>query len=470
LFKTPLLQATDMTDVALEHLGKLLNNIDKDSIEVLVKGSTVGVTLATGVVAALGKEQFVGALTDTVSYYRSLWYFLRGGSLKECRYFRDRKQARLQTFSLALVSRIWSRRHYRSGTFHLDMRQNLSNVAIPGTGLPLSVVVKTKAFGYLFLFMGYPAVAAVAALNRGRKGRSVYAACAAYREQLLTPQDWFSFWQMNCRLATWHSSITNETDYGMEDKWTFLTTAEKLGISVTPSMTTKAIVCKHRNEEGGLGFACFRNARYGGDWIIQERLENGNFIKSLMPINGPLSTFRVISASRGGLRSGTPQRGSVDVSDIEALSCVWRAGLAGAETDHSSILFNVDPKTGVFKKGTTNNHWYRRGVMRIFDTPWLSDHVHTVHPDTGTQVTGVKVPNIEKMKDFVRDAHLKMMPHVPLAGWDVALVHDTDEMVLLEANLSCNFFRGDFDKSSYFQFLEDYFLDLEQRERQSGTW
>jgi hypothetical protein len=223
-------------------------------------------------------------------------------------------------------------------------------------------------------------------------------------------------------------------------------------------------VCKHRNEEGGLGFASFRNATEGGDWIIQEKIENGPFLASLLPENAPLSTFRIISASRGGLKSGTSSRGKVTMDDITALSCVWRAGRKGAATDHSAVLFNMDPQTGMIKAGTTNNHWYQRGFSKIFTTPWTSQQNITRHPNTDQLITGTQVPNQQKMMDFVRDAHLRMMPHVPLAGWDVAWCGDDNKMLLLEANLSCNFFRGDFDHDAYFQFVEDYFLNLEQRD------
>jgi len=326
---------------------------------------------------------------------------------------------------------------------------------------PLSLIVRTKLIAYIFLVFVYPCIALVASLVRC--GRNIASAAEAYSEQLLTPQDWFSFWQLNCRLATWHSSTTNETDYQMEDKWAFLCKAEELGIAVTPTLKVASIVCKHRNEEGGLGFASFKNATAGGDWIIQEKLRNGPFISSMLPANAPLSTFRIISASRGGLKSGTVERGDVKKQDIVALSCVLRAGLAGAETDHVNIIFNIDPETGIFKKGTTNNHWYKRGLGAIFTTPYTSEHNVTHHPDSGLKVTGRQV-DMKAMMNFVCDAHLRMMPHVPLAGWDVAMV-DGDKMILLEANFSCNFFRGDFDQAAYFDFIEEYFLEMEKREK-----
>lgn len=359
------------------------------------------------------------------------------------------------------------------------MRKNLRDVALPGTGLPLSVFAYHRAGAYFFLIVLYPCVAAVAALRRavapsreetglrsgggGGDGGNAFLTrvAACYREQLLEPEDWFSFWRMNCRLATLHASATGERDYETEDKWEFLTRAKALGVRVSPFNTDMAgVVCKHRNEEGGLGFCAFKNAAAGGDWIIQRALRNGPFLSSMLPENAPLSTFRVISASRGGLKSGT--RARVVRADVRALSCVWRAGRKGAITDHSAILFNVDPDTGEIKRGTTNTHWYQRGASKVLTTPWLSEHGYTDHPDTGKRITGGKVENIRDIMDFAEDAHLRLNPHVPLCGWDVALTRDHG-MLLLEVNHSCNFFRGTFDKEWYFEFVDDYFRDVEER-------
>ena len=163
-------------------------------------------------------------------------------------------------------------------------------------------------------------------------------------------------------------------------------------------MKVEGVVCKHRNEEGGLGYQSFSNASVGGDWIIQERLNNGPFLKKLLPEDAPLSTFRIISSSRGGLSDEK----EVDIDDITALSCVWRAGRSKALTDHSAIMFNVNPNTGEIKKGTTNAHWYQLGISKIFSTPWLSEHNVTHHPDTGVPITGLVIPNMKEMMDFDR--------------------------------------------------------------------
>jgi hypothetical protein len=67
-------------------------------------------------------------------------------------------------------------------------------------------------------------------------------------------------------------------------------------------------------------------------------------------------------------------------------------------------------------------------------------------------------------------AHLKVAcfvflgAGVPFAGWDVVLSADPDLPVcLLEVNLSCNFFRGSFDKKLYLDFIDDAFASLQSK-------
>eukprot|EP00639_Heterosigma_akashiwo_P003513 CAMPEP_0194590618 /NCGR_PEP_ID=MMETSP0292-20121207/21489_1 /TAXON_ID=39354 /ORGANISM="Heterosigma akashiwo, Strain CCMP2393" /LENGTH=225 /DNA_ID=CAMNT_0039448359 /DNA_START=86 /DNA_END=760 /DNA_ORIENTATION=+ len=222
-------------------------------------------------------------IVDTYLYYRVLFYFLLGGTYEECPFFKERKHAKIQVYSLAMIMWLWNKPHYRNGTFQQDMVKNLRNVAIPGTGIPLSVFCYFKITVYWYLLCVNPFICFMAALNpKNRRDRRSIA--VVYGEQLLEPKDWFSYWRMNCRLASLHAYVTGSKDFAMEDKWTFLVEGDKKGVPISPFLKAPAaIVVKDKNEEGGMGIYFFKNASQGGDWIIQERLGNDAFIQGLLP-------------------------------------------------------------------------------------------------------------------------------------------------------------------------------------------
>ena len=118
----------------------------------------------------------------------------------------------------------------------------------------------------------------------------------------------------------------------------------------------------------------------------------------------------------------------------------------------------------MIRGGTTNAHWYRLGLFEGLPgrCPWRSQHGYQTHPDGDIPVTGNKVPDILSMLSLVEESHFKMCPDVPLAGWDVVLSADPKLPVcLLEVNLSCNFFRGSFDKQVYLNIIDDSFSKLQ---------
>ena len=160
--------------------------------------------------------------------------------------------------------------------------------------------------------------------------------------------------RLNCNIVGLHSYLNSmPSDYKMENKWAFLRQGKARNVPVSPFMENlSSIVVKHRNEEGGMGIHFYRNAVHGGDWIIQERLRNSEWVQSCLPVGAPLSTFRVITISHYAAKAKWD--GAAKKSDIETLSCVFRAGRAGAPTDHGAILFDVDTRTGQVKGGTTN--------------------------------------------------------------------------------------------------------------------
>jgi len=116
----------------------------------------------------------------------------------------------------------------------------------------------------------------------------------------------------------------------------------------------------------------------------------------------------------------------------------------------------VDVKTGVIQEGSTNAHWYQLGPIAPFTTNWRSTYTTTTHPDNNVKITGVTVEDMNELLQLVRMAHFIMLPDVPLVGWDVALT--SRGVYLLEVNLSCNFFRGSFDRKKYYGFMRDYLV------------
>lgn len=210
-------------------------------------------------------------------------------------------RARVNAFSQALALRMWNEPHYRNPTYAHDLCENLSNVAIPGTGIALSVLTVHPWVAFLFLLFVQPWIVLLGALRR--HGFIPTAAAADdYRLQLTQPDDWFSLWRLNSRLVAWHALVTESEDYTLENKWTFLKKGEALGVAISPFLSHPALFVKHRNMEGGMGIHFFDNVTAGGDWIIQERLPNSEFVASLLPKGAPTSTFRVITASTLGLQ------------------------------------------------------------------------------------------------------------------------------------------------------------------------
>lgn len=389
-----------------------------------------------------------------------------------------KQNARVHLFSLASNFYLYDKPHYRKGSYRTDLIDNLRNVAIPGTGIPLTWFVQSRwtALGVLLGSLN-PLVCLAASLHQWIQTGGQTSLAGEYATRLLAPNDWFSYWRMNCNVVGMHALLNDmPPDYEMENKWTFLVEGKQRGVPVSPYLESPAaIVVKHRNEEGGMGIFFYKNAVHGGDWIIQERIGNSEWVSSLLPRNAPLSTFRVITGSRRGFRKNGSHKNNNKVveeaggaADIEALNCVFRAGRAGAATDHDSILFDVDASTGLIRGGTTNSHWYRLGLSAWWSCPWRSRVNHRTHPDgKGIAVSGNYVPDIQGVLELAVDAHTKLCPLVPLAGWDVVLSNNKDVPVcLLEVNLSCNFFSADSikpKKQLYLDFVEEAFTKFQEQ-------
>lgn len=374
-----------------------------------------------------------------------------------------KRNARIHLFTLASAFYLYKKPHYRKPSYKEDLVDNLRNVAIPGTGLPLSMFVKSKVTALGFVLTASPICSLVSSLHLWVRTGFKSSISKEYATRLLAPNDWFTYWRLNCRVAGMHALLNDHpAGYDMENKWTFLKEGKARGVPISPYLESPGIVVKHRNEEGGLGIFFYKNATDGGDWIIQERIENSEWVSSLLPSPAPLSTFRVITQSRASIDIEKEAK----VDDITALSCVFRAGRKNAATDHDSILFDVDVNTGLIRGGTTNAHWYKLGLHNTLPgrCNWRSFHgEHEHHPDVeGLEVSGKTVPDIRGILKLVEESHVKLCPDVPFVGWDVVLSADEKVPVcLLEVNLSCNFFRGTFDLKTYLDFIDDSLVKLQ---------
>lgn len=113
---------------------------------------------------------------------------------------------RLCIYCWWLHLKLWNAPHYRSGTFWNDLRKNLRNVALPGTGLPLSALCVAWPVALVFVWFGIPLAAFGAAVIRC--SRDYGALGAAFAEALLTDYSWFHTWRLNCALASYHALWT----------------------------------------------------------------------------------------------------------------------------------------------------------------------------------------------------------------------------------------------------------------------
>jgi hypothetical protein len=474
-------------------------------------------TMAATIVAAVAAGK--SAAQDTLAYFAAFaFFFVRGGALRDCKVFdgqADAKAKTLHVYSLARTIATFNEPHYRAPTFGTDVRANLRNLAIPATGVPLSTFFLWRWSALLFVLVLSPLACAVAAAY------VVYSAppaegllvrwAAAYGQLLLNPQHWFAIWRLNCALVAEHSRLTRSAAYRLEDKGAFLLEGDKAGLPVSPFMKTAALVVKHRAIEGGMGihmFSNFCNSDGGGEWIIQPRMRNSEFIASLLPADAPLSTLRVITASsywlrqqrqlaaaaatagghsEAGASSGSvsgaaamptpaPAAGSTAVGavsnapveeDYRAFTVVFRAGLAGASTDHKSICFDVDAATGEIRRGISNLHWYAMGPGAVGRLGATAHQSWTHHPDTHAPITGRVIPDFAGMLRLVLESHRQLVPDVPLVGWDVALT--PEGVALLEINISCNFFNGGYDRAAYVDYMHDFFGALEARGAQNAA-
>lgn len=69
-------------------------------------------------------------------------------------------------YSLALIFKLWKRPHYRNTSFQQDCKDTLANVAIPGTGIPLSLFFYSYYSALFLVLFVNPMICLAGAMNK----------------------------------------------------------------------------------------------------------------------------------------------------------------------------------------------------------------------------------------------------------------------------------------------------------------
>jgi hypothetical protein len=317
-------------------------------------------------------------------------------------------------------------KHYRNSTYGRDMYLNCSDLNIPHTTISLNYIFLNK-FMLLFTILLYPIYGIFYSIYK-------YFKCSLTFNDIyysvLFPNNWFINWRINCNIT--YLYYLNGGDYlELEDKWLFSKKCIHNNIPVSPLIKTNLFI-KHKEIDGGQGCFKYNNVFNGGNWLIQENFENSSFLKNILPENAPLSTIRLVTINTN--------------NTIKILVGVLRAGLKDSNTDHNSILFNIDIDSGCILFGKCINNWYKNRNN-------FKNLVFIKHPQHNKKITGTIIPDWNLIKKLVIDTHFKISSTVPIIGWDVALTNKG--IFLLEANYSCSLFNAEFNKNLYLDFINE---------------
>ncbi len=199
-----------------------------------------------------------GIISLLFTYYSALFmYSLPHAKLQSCALHKRNPHSAIWVFSLAQTGRMFDRRHYRAPSFGHDIRANLKNVAVPGTGVPLHLFFIGIVPFLLFLTVVYPVAVLLASaiLCNLLEGKTM---SSLVDEHLLRPRHWFALWRLNCFLVAWHAMACEADDvvasqYRLEGKGDFLMAAEAAGdIPISPfRRDLGTLFAKHVHIEGG---------------------------------------------------------------------------------------------------------------------------------------------------------------------------------------------------------------------------
>jgi len=136
--------------------------------------------------------------------------------------------------------------------------------------------------------------------------------------------------------------------------------------------------------------------------IITETIEQSDYGNSLYP--GSVNTVRVITARK---------KEDLDFQVVFALQRMGSNKTAPVDNFKSGgLAARIDLDTGILGKAISSESVHNKSLI-----------MHDVHPDTGGQITGVKVPDWESLKQAVLDAS-NAFPFLRMIAWDIAICPD----------------------------------------------
>jgi hypothetical protein len=244
-------------------------------------------------------RQLLQIVCDTLVYLGTFMYFSWWQQpISKLEVFGKERLPVCHVYTLAKTLQLWDAPHYRASSFAEDLRANLRNVAIPGTGagtwwrgntaaltaaaaaprsdmfrsaagIPLSVFCYSKATALFFILVVNPLISLAAAVylachkqgDGAQQQQQPASVAATYRRLLLFPDHWFAIWRHNCMLVGYHALLTgssSSSSYAMESKGTWLLEGQRLGLPVSPFYSDGTVFVKHVSIEGGMGIHVFR--------------------------------------------------------------------------------------------------------------------------------------------------------------------------------------------------------------------
>jgi hypothetical protein len=167
----------------------------------------------------------------------------------------------------------------------------------------------------------------------------------------------------------------------------------------------KVIILHPKDAEQGIHDA-LRSifASLDGDFIVQDYVEQCTLLHQLH--ESSLNTLRIMTLRLDG--------------EIHFLSGIVRMGNLGSEVDNATV-------------GGLTCGFNKEGLLNSFATEHYAYRKHRFHPYSGFVFEGSRIPHIDKVIDFVRNLHQRLI-YFDLVSWDVA-INKFGNPVLIEANL-----------------------------------